>query len=46
MTYLKELIHPATYAQVAAYQERGLRHRILTSAVMADVRTHFEKGRF
>jgi hypothetical protein len=31
---LTELIHPATYAQVAAYQERGLRQRILTLPVM------------
>lgn len=31
---LAELIHPATYAQVAAYQVMGLRHRILTLPVM------------
>src|SRR5438067_762772 len=31
---LTELIHPATYAQVAAYQDMGLRHRILTLPVM------------
>jgi len=31
---LSELIHPATYAQVAAYQDMGLRHRILTLPVM------------
>lgn len=31
---LTDLIHPATYAQVAAYQVMGLRHRILTLPVM------------
>jgi DDE family transposase len=31
---LTELIHPATYAQIAAYQDLGLRHRILTLPVM------------
>ncbi len=31
---LTELIHPATYAQIAAYQVMGLRHRILTLPVM------------
>ncbi len=31
---LTELIHPATYAQVAAYQDMGLRHRTLTLPVM------------
>jgi len=31
---LTELIHPATYAQVAAYQAMGLRERILTLPVM------------
>jgi hypothetical protein len=31
---LTELIHPATYAQVAAYQAHGLRARILTLPVM------------
>ena len=32
--HLRELIHPATYALVAAYHERGLRHRLLTLPVM------------
>ncbi len=31
---LTELIHPATFAQVAAYQAMGLRERILTLPVM------------
>jgi hypothetical protein len=31
---LTELVHPATYAQVAAYQDMGLRHRTLTLPVM------------
>lgn len=31
---LQELIHPATYAQVAAYQAMGLRERVLTLPVM------------
>jgi DDE family transposase len=31
---LTELIHPATYAQVAAFHARGLRERILTLPVM------------
>lgn len=31
---LTELIHPAIYAQMAAYQDMGLRHRILTLPVM------------
>lgn len=31
---LSELIHPATYAQVAAYQAHGLRARVLTLPVM------------
>src|SRR3974377_559035 len=31
---LTELIRPALYAQVAAYQEMGLRHRILSLPVM------------
>src|SRR5260370_25268611 len=31
---LFELVHPATYAQVAAYQAMGLRERILTLPVM------------
>jgi len=31
---LTELIHPATYAQVAAYHARGLRERALTLPVM------------
>jgi Transposase DDE domain len=31
---LTELIHPATYAQVAAFQAMGLRERILTLPVM------------
>ena len=31
---LTELVHPATYAQVAAYQAQGLRARILTLPVM------------
>lgn len=31
---LTELIHPATYAQVAAYQAMGLRERVLTLPVM------------
>lgn len=31
---LTDLIHPATYAQIAAYQVMGLRHRILTLPVM------------
>jgi hypothetical protein len=31
---LSELVHPATYAQVAAYQAMGLRERILTLPVM------------
>jgi hypothetical protein len=31
---LTELVHPATYSQVAAYQAMGLRHRILTLPVM------------
>lgn len=32
--YLAEVIQPATYAQVAAYQAMGLRHRLLTLPVM------------
>ena len=32
--WLRELIHPATLAQVAAYQQLGLRERILTLPVM------------
>lgn len=32
--HLTELIQPATYAHVAAYQARGLRHRTLTLPVM------------
>src|SRR3954470_23465654 len=31
---LTELVHPATLAQVAAYQARGLRERVLTLPVM------------
>jgi hypothetical protein len=31
---LTELVHPATYAQIAAYQDMGLRHRTLTLPVM------------
>ena len=31
---LTELIHPATYAQVAAFHAMGLRERILTLPVM------------
>lgn len=31
---LTEVIHPATYAQVAAYQAQGLRSRVLTLPVM------------
>jgi hypothetical protein len=31
---LSDLVHPATYAQVAAYQAMGLRHRLLTLPVM------------
>ena len=31
---LKELIHPATLAQVADYQRRGLRERLLTLPIM------------
>lgn len=31
---LEELIHPATYAQIAAYQAMGLRQRVLTLPVM------------
>jgi Transposase DDE domain len=31
---LSELVHPATYAQIAAYQAMGLRERILTLPVM------------
>ena len=32
--YLAELVQPAVYAQVAAYQAMGLRHRLLTLPVM------------
>ena len=32
--YLAELVQPAVYAQVAAYQALGLRHRLLTLPVM------------
>ncbi len=32
--YLTELVQPALYAQVAAYQALGLRHRLLTLPVM------------
>lgn len=32
--HLAELVHPAIYAQVAAYQARGLRHRLLPLPVM------------
>lgn len=32
--HLEELVHPAVYAQVAAYQAMGLRHRVLTLPVM------------
>lgn len=31
---LEQLIHPATYAQIAAYQAMGLRERVLTLPVM------------
>ena len=31
---LTELIHPAVYVQVAAYQAMGLRHRLLSLPVM------------
>jgi hypothetical protein len=31
---LTELIHPATFSQVAAYQAMGLRERVLTLPVM------------
>jgi hypothetical protein len=33
-TRLSELIHPATYSQVAAYHAQGLRERVLTLPVM------------